>query len=289
MFICENCGCEHNGSYGSGRFCSDHCRRIYCGKQTKIHICNFKMTSEERSKDLLDKITFKCKYCHKTFTMTKSEKLCHIKWCDKNPNKNEYFKHLNNLHKENMGQSAWNKGLTSETNKIIKKRGELIHQKYLNGELIPYFLGKKHTKNTKEKLSIIRSKELENNTNYKHIKLFPLKNINGDEYKCQGTWEYNVAKKLNELGILWIRNNKINYIQEGIKRIYNPDFYLPNTDEYIEVKGFFFKTNIEKMNLVNQQHKDKNIIFIDAKYYKDFINGIVDIKDIPYYKDREFI
>jgi len=30
---CENprCSKEHDGSYGSGRFCSDHCRRVYIG------------------------------------------------------------------------------------------------------------------------------------------------------------------------------------------------------------------------------------------------------------------
>ena len=31
---CENCGNEHDGSYGSGRFCSDHCRRVYSGKKS---------------------------------------------------------------------------------------------------------------------------------------------------------------------------------------------------------------------------------------------------------------
>ena len=41
MKICENCGNEHDGSYGSGRFCSNHCRHVSIGKQTKKHICNF--------------------------------------------------------------------------------------------------------------------------------------------------------------------------------------------------------------------------------------------------------
>jgi hypothetical protein len=26
MFKCEYCGKEHDGSYGSGRFCSNHCK-----------------------------------------------------------------------------------------------------------------------------------------------------------------------------------------------------------------------------------------------------------------------
>ena len=113
--------------------------------------------------------------------------------------------------------------------------------------------------------------------------MFAIKNILGEEYKCQGTWEYNVAKKLNELGILWIRNKRMNYIQNGIKRIYNPDFYLPDTNEYIEVKGFFYDKDKIKMNLVIEQNKNKNIIFIDSNYYKDFIDGNIELKDIPFY------
>ena len=36
LFKCENPGCpnEHDGSYGSGRFCSEHCRRVYIGKHS---------------------------------------------------------------------------------------------------------------------------------------------------------------------------------------------------------------------------------------------------------------
>jgi len=41
MNICKTCGCEHDGSYGSGIFCSKHCRYVYIGKQTKNHVCNW--------------------------------------------------------------------------------------------------------------------------------------------------------------------------------------------------------------------------------------------------------
>jgi len=36
MFVCENCNKKHDGSYGSGRFCSAHCRRVWIGKQSNI-------------------------------------------------------------------------------------------------------------------------------------------------------------------------------------------------------------------------------------------------------------
>ena len=32
---CENCHKEHDGSYGSGRFCSLHCRKSYIAKKVK--------------------------------------------------------------------------------------------------------------------------------------------------------------------------------------------------------------------------------------------------------------
>ena len=35
MKVCENCGKEHDGSYGSGRFCSKECARSYSSKQNK--------------------------------------------------------------------------------------------------------------------------------------------------------------------------------------------------------------------------------------------------------------
>ena len=33
--ICENCGKEHNGSYGSGRFCSKECARAFSTKNSQ--------------------------------------------------------------------------------------------------------------------------------------------------------------------------------------------------------------------------------------------------------------
>ena len=32
MKVCEKCGKEHNGSYGSGRFCSKECAKSYSSK-----------------------------------------------------------------------------------------------------------------------------------------------------------------------------------------------------------------------------------------------------------------
>ena len=51
--ICENCGNEHDGSYGSGRFCSDHCRRSFNGKKRKPE--NYPTVDELRKRGFFDK------------------------------------------------------------------------------------------------------------------------------------------------------------------------------------------------------------------------------------------
>lgn len=50
--ICENCGKEHDGSYGSGRFCSCKCARSFSSK------VNRKETNDKISQTLLKRRTF---------------------------------------------------------------------------------------------------------------------------------------------------------------------------------------------------------------------------------------
>jgi hypothetical protein len=38
MNICENCNCEHDGEYGSGRFCSNKCARGFSTKANRFDI-----------------------------------------------------------------------------------------------------------------------------------------------------------------------------------------------------------------------------------------------------------
>ena len=51
-----------------------------------------------------------------------------------------------------------------------------------------------------------------------------------------------MAARLDELGISWLRDEdmKLEYrTRGGRKRNYIPDFYLPDYDMYIEVKGYW--------------------------------------------------
>lgn len=77
---CENCGNEHDGSYGSGRFCSEKCKQIFVG--FKEHPC-------------------KCKFCGKTFKNGRSLG-GHVPACKQNPNKLKNRKKIDNTRIKNF-------------------------------------------------------------------------------------------------------------------------------------------------------------------------------------------
>ena len=104
VFHCEYCGKEHDGSYGSGRFCSDHCRRVYSGKRVNINgnqKCNFVASKENNGRKPYG--TWKCERCNLIFKT-----------------RAQLFDHNHEVHPVPKGQ-IWNKGLTSETDNRIKK------------------------------------------------------------------------------------------------------------------------------------------------------------------------
>lgn len=88
--------------------------------------------------------------------------------------------------------------------------------------------------------------------------------------KVQGRWERDFALKLNELLIKWERCKSWLYIKDTEQKRYTPDFYLPDRDIYIEIKGYWWGDDRKKMNCVIAQHPEKNIIIIEE--YVEIIN-----------------
>lgn len=67
---CENCGKEHNGSYGSGRFCSVECARGFATKNKRKEI------NEKVSKKLTKYKQNYCKLCNKEISHKNNTKIC---------------------------------------------------------------------------------------------------------------------------------------------------------------------------------------------------------------------
>ena len=67
--------------------------------------------------------------------------------------------------------------------------------------------------------------------------------------KLKGSWELKTAQWLDSLNIVWENEaNPQSYFWKNKWRLYFPDFYLPNYNCYIEVKGYRTERDLCKWN-----------------------------------------
>jgi len=249
---CENCGKEHDGRYGSGRFCSKSCSRSFnakLGYQTKKKNGTF-ISNLHPEQKRSEYGRWKCTICGEIFQTRQSM---------------QYHRKSTHEVKRGCGWS-WNKGLTAETSEIIRNIAE-------KNKISMKGISHKQSKETKEKLSEIRSLTLDkNNGGFQDVGWYRVNNINGVEFTVRGTWELTIAELLNKHKILWIRNQCLKYTKDGLIKTYNPDFYLPISNEYIEVKGYYSDNDKLKMKLVLEQNKNVRIYMIGQDVFQKFKN-----------------
>lgn len=126
--------------------------------------------------------------------------------------------------------------------------------------------GRKHSEESRRKISegmqkIVREKP----------DSYSSSNVNGRVKKVEyngilldSQWEVDLAIWLDQNGIIWERPNKgFEYVYEDKKHIYYPDFYLPQLDVYVEVKGFEREKDKYKWEALN------NLIVIKSKEIED--------------------
>lgn len=89
-------------------------------------------------------------------------------------------------------------------------------------------------------------------------------------FKLNGSWELEVAKWLDGLELNW--TNKIvtpfEYQWQGKVHLYFPDFYLPEKNLYIEVKGYERDRDKEKWKVV------PNLLILKAKEIQQIRKGL---------------
>lgn len=95
----------------------------------------------------------------------------------------------------------------------------------------------------------------------------------GSKVLMDSTWEVAMAERLDHLKISWDRREDMKleyYSKKGRKRNYIPDFYLPEYDTYIEVKGYWTDSARYKMQSVSEVNDVKIVILESLGAIKKF-------------------
>jgi hypothetical protein len=157
---------------------------------------------------------------------------------------------------------AWNKGLKKETDHRVAAYAQtisiLIRDSVKQGTFVPNKAGPAARKVISERMS--------------------RENPGGrclwytvDEEKVQGTWERDLALKMVHLQIKWTKRRQSSLIYHDLFnniRRYTPDFFLPEYDMFLELKGYWWGSDKEKMKLVFEQHPNHRIITIENEFFK---------------------
>ena len=162
----------------------------------------------------------------------------------------------------------YRKGLTKETSDEIRRTSEKVkmtlQEQVKNGS----YVARRMSEAARKKLSLEQSL---NNRGGK-CKWFEYKG-----QKLQGTWEFNIAKKLDELDIDWykpkLHRDVWQYTLDGKLKSYTPDLYLPQHDIYLEIKGYWWGNDKNKMTAVVRENADKKLLIIQKEEYEKIMQG----------------
>lgn len=212
----------------------------------------------------------KCQYCNKD-CKNKNSLSNHERLCKNNPNK----QHSNLGLFIKKGHKSWNFGLTKENNESILKQSNTYKKRISSGEITTWQNGL--TKETDERIK--KSSEKIKNTiknkvqnNEWHKSLSPKKRIKYKDVWLDSKWEFEVANYLDKNNIIW--EIPINYFEYEFNNEYHkyyPDFYLPQYDKYIEVKGYEREKDLVKYTTI------KDLIIIKSKEIKNIQKNIFNI------------
>lgn len=268
---CERCGKEHNGEYGSGRFCSRSCAN------TRIHSTETKQKISERLISLYP--NHYCICCGKQLERipeNKSKK--YHKYCDDCqtiyriiPTLQKYFgldistlgtvyifDEINKI-KEILYTLYWNKNISS-TN--ICKMYNYPNVGNLTGKIFKYLnIPTKSCKQTNQ--YTVYTRNIQQYSIYNIYKSGWHTTWDGKEVYLRSSYELDYAKELDDKQIRYdVECLRIKYFNTILNEYHCaiPDFYLPDTNEIIEIKSTWtLKGKVQEM-------KDKFKEYINLGY-----------------------
>jgi hypothetical protein len=275
--ICENCGKEHDGSYGSGRFCSKECARSYA-------------TNHEQNKHQLKEA--KCVNCGKIIYINKRSSInnCLCKECKKHYHKpsdikycnicgRKYFKYEGGCQNEFCKQHS-----IKQLNTLIKYfnfdktklKTQFVEDEFNNVKNVIYNLYWKENKSFTDIANKFNYKSNPGNLSkiFKYLNI-PIRSFkdssinafingkmnykeswhitwNNKEVYLRSSYELDYAKELDEqhvdydveiFHIKYWDSQKLEY------RCAIPDFYIPSTNTIVEIKSNW---TLDKQNMIDK-------------------------------------
>ena len=167
----------------------------------------------------------------------------------------------------------------ARTGVIVSEETKLIMRIKNLGEKNPFF-GKKHTKESLEKMSVAGSKNAKRgkDSNF-YGKQYHSK---GDWYICndgskvwmRSSWEIKLAKYLDDKKTEWLYEPKVFpieyvYNEEKKEGTYKPDFFLIKENKYIEVKGWWRDDALDKYTAFLEQYPKIKIELYNREKFKE--------------------
>lgn len=169
------------------------------------------------------------------------------------------------------GCIAWNKGMSKEDHPSLmiasQKISATLLDGYASGRILPVPQSESVRAATSERMSLHNP-----GGRTKWYKVYGI--------SVQGTYERDFAEALVAQNISWEKvktNNHIfKYVKDDKIKSYAPDFYLSEMNLYVEIKGFWWGDDENKMLCVKEQCSNKNVVVIFGRSKLDAI--ISDIK-----------
>jgi len=277
--ICENCGKEHNGSYGSGRFCCKECARSFstkneshtlkeakcidCGKQ--IYINKRASIKTCKCNECSTKIKY-CKFCGQIKDKFHDHSIC---------KKHQIFHSLEKFgfNKDVVGTIY----LFDEYNRIR----EIIETWYLINSSNEFLLKQdfNYTSGSANFHKLLKSLDIQSFNHSQAIRkaieegklIIPVDNVhfktewhitwNNKEVFLRSSYESDYAKDLDEQKVDYeVETLRIKYFdtQQNEYRCAIPDFYIPSENMIVEIKSSW--------TLDEQNMKDKMKAYKELGY-----------------------
>jgi hypothetical protein len=140
--------------------------------------------------------------------------------------------------------------------KLRRKRDEwfktpegILHKKHVGESITKYYADPEHRlKKSEQQIARLKSGELKPfRTKYGN-------RIDLDNEYYRSTTEANYARILRYTNVKYVYESSFFRFKDGTS--YTPDFYLPETDEYIEIKGFYSDKDRLKYDKFKAEYPD---------------------------------